>query len=86
MVGDRKTRPTGTRPEPLPETAERPRHYWRPADDRVRHAFRGRRWMNTPRETSVCGADVLLHEADETEWWQSPTCLDCNRVLKAEAK
>lgn len=84
MSGDRKSRSTGTGHEPPPETAERPRHFWLPSGDRVRHAFRGRRWLNQKQDTTVCGKGVRLSLPTEEDWFMAPTCLDCNRVLKAE--
>ncbi|WP_243788158.1 zinc finger protein [Saccharopolyspora gloriosae] len=63
------------------------RHYWRPASDGRRHAFRGWRWDGKTEASSVCGVDVTLSGAtDETEWVVAPSCLDCNSVLCNEKR
>lgn len=60
------------------------RHFWRPAGDSIRHAFRGRRWEREERATSVCGRDVALGAATEYNWIVAPTCPVCYRILKDE--
>lgn len=78
-------RETGTKAEPQLDTPAPLRHYWLPSGDRVRHAFRGRRWMHQEADTSICGRQVSMHLPTEAEWFTSPTCPDCNRALKTEA-
>nr|WP_221316340.1 zinc finger protein [Saccharopolyspora gloriosae] len=60
------------------------RHFWRPAGDGVRHAFRGPRWNGRPDATSVCGVEVSLpEEVSEEEWVRAPSCDSCNSALHA---
>lgn len=68
-----------------PEPQEEPRrHFWLPVSDRVRHAFRGRRYGGQDVGTTVCGIGVTMGEATETDWVMAPSCLECNRILKEE--
>ncbi|MCX2731938.1 hypothetical protein OOZ19_16980 [Saccharopolyspora sp. NFXS83] len=60
------------------------RHFWRPAGDGVRHAFRGMRWNGRSDATSVCGVEVsLAGDVSEEEWVRAPSCDSCNAALHA---
>lgn len=60
------------------------RHFWRPAADGVRHAFRGPRWNGQPEDTSVCGTRTgMVAEPSEEDWVRAPSCAACNTALHA---
>ncbi|MCA1191453.1 hypothetical protein [Saccharopolyspora sp. 6V] len=61
------------------------RHYWRPASDGIRHAFRGRRYNGQAEDRSVCDVSVALEqEISEQGWCMAPTCGTCNGILISE--